>query len=436
MNKFHLKCVHCGEKFDSFKAWFGIKQVCPKCGKAHVEVQYSQSLDALKDLIFSKNRTDQSIWHYFDFLPLNDKNNIVSYGEASVNIEHWEFLEQYAKERMGIDCKVYATRNDENPATGTFKDPGASLAASVLKENGVDKYIVVSTGNVANAFARYMAQAGISLSAFVHKDAVKLNVAGVSCYGQRVFKVDGDYAYAKKVASEFAQKNNILMTGGNFDPLRVEAKRTMVFEWLRKMPELPTVYVQALSGGTGPIAIDKAYRDLQPSGMLGKYPRFLLVQPNGCAPMAEAWQNAKANGFPQGFEKEYPIYENPQTKVPTLATGNPGTYPYLAKLVQKTEGEIFEIDEEKLIDVNRMVAYENQAVMGPAAATAVAGFFKALRDKNIKNGDVVLISIGEGVRRATHVMEEMIYTEKTVKNADDCDVFDRKTLRKQLWDAV
>ena len=37
----------------------------------------------------------------------------------------------------------------------------------------------------------------------------------------------------------------------------------MVFEWLRQMGQIPDVYIQAVSGGTGPIAIDKGIRDIK-----------------------------------------------------------------------------------------------------------------------------------------------------------------------------
>ena len=431
--KFILKCTHCGHVFNSFPEWFGHKQKCPDCGKNRVEAEYSTDYSKLKDLINAKDRTDNTIWHFFDFLPLNNRENIISSGEGNIGINHWGFLDEYAKKAYGIDCKVYVYRNDENYATHTFKDAGASLAASVLKESDIDKYIVASTGNVANAFAYYLAKAGISLSAFIPVDALKMNGAGVSYYGQRVFRVNGDYAKAKGVAADYANKYNILMTGGNTDPLRVEAKRTMVFEWLRKLPEFPTVYVQALSGGTGPIAIDKAFREINDLGLLKQLPRFLMVQPHRCAPMTEAWERAKKSNFAEGWESNYPVYNDPYTAVPTLATGNPATYPIIGNLVKKSGGEITSFNEYRCADVVRLIAYETQVRIGPASAIALGGFFDSLKAGNIRNGDVVLVNIGEGIDRAPEFFEQLIYTEHSVDHVNDCDIFDRRLLRDELW---
>ena len=63
--------------------------------------------------------------------------------------------------------------------------------------------------------------------------------------------------------------------------------------------------------------------------------------------MAEAWDTAKKNNFPEGWSKEYPVYENPETTIKTLATGNPTAYPPLAELVKESDGEIISCIEEK-----------------------------------------------------------------------------------------
>ncbi|MDR2927399.1 MAG: pyridoxal-phosphate dependent enzyme [Cytophagaceae bacterium] len=361
---------------------------------------------------------------------------MISTPEPKLGLDRWEFLEKFAKQNFNVDCKVHAFRNDEHYATGSFKDPGAMLAASVLKEAGRNEYIVASTGNVANAFAYYMAKAGVSLSAFIPQDALALNSAGVSCYGEKVFRVKGDYALAKKVAADYAAKYGILMTGGNTDPLRVEAKRTQVFDWLRYLPQFPTMYIQALSGGTGPISIEKAFREMKELDLIKQLPRFVLIQPDGCSPMLQAWQQAKKAGFPEGWKTKYPIIENPVTKVPTLATGNPGSYPIIADLTKKSEGEMLEIEEEKLVDITRWVAYEAVVAIGPAAATAVLGFVQALKEKQVKNGEVILLNVGEGISRAPELLHEMNYTEENVASVEECKRFDRAALKEQLLKKV
>ncbi len=430
--KFYFECASCGNRIEGFEEWFAHGQKCSECGKSHIKVVYSTDKNKLKDLVLTDYKPD-NLWHYFDFLPLNDRKNIVSDGEGVAPIRRWEFLEKFAKDKYGLNLEVYVNRNDYSPATGTFKDKGGTLAASVLKEQGINEYVAVSTGNTANAFAQYLAKAGISATIFMPQDALRENFVHIGSLGQKVYIVKGDYAYAKKVAGEYAKKNNILITLGNLDPLRLEAKKTTTFEIIRQLKKMPDVYIQAVSGGTAPLAVQKAFDDFAETGVLGKMPRMLFTQGSYCAPQVDAWKKAKANNFPEGWENDYPIYENPKTLVPTIATGNPGLYPMLGKLVKQTGGDYFSIKEELAVDLGRLVAYEKAIKIGPASAIGILGFFEALKTNNIKDGESVFINMGEGVRRALSFVDELSYTIEEITSADEAKRFDREKYRDFVW---
>ena len=431
-NKFHLKCRSCGTIINDFPEWFGYSQKCPDCGNKWVDVEYSKDYSHIKELI-KTNDNVESIFHYFDFLPINNKENIVTRGEGVIPVENWCFLEDYAKKYYNLNLKVNVYRNDLNPGTGTFKDVAASVAASVLKEAGIKQYVVASTGNIASAFAHYFALAGITLSVFIPSDALVANEAEISSYGQRVYRVNGDYAKAKKIAAEYSEKYNIIMSGGNIDPLRVEAKKTMVWEWLRQTGEMADVYIQALSGGTGPIAIAKGIKEIKSLGIVDIIPRFILIQPDRCDPMTAGWNKAKDDDFPDGWETKYPIYENPVTLIPTLATGNPGMFPIISKLVKESDGEIISFAEEDAIKIARIVAFEKGIKIGPASTIAVGGFFESLKKGLLRDGESVLINVGESMNRAPEFVKEMIYTTIEINSIDDCIASYRDNFKESLW---
>ncbi|MDW7759102.1 MAG: pyridoxal-phosphate dependent enzyme [Acidobacteriota bacterium] len=434
--KFHLQCLFCQARTDSFQAWFRHGQQCPKCGGGQADVIYPRNGRTLQKILHNHTVAMPGLWRYIDVLPINDKRNIVSAGEGVVPIDRWRFFERTAKEVFGIRCRVYAHRHDNNYATGTFKDLAGSVVASVLKESGIPDYVVASTGNVGVAYARYLAGAGTTLYAFIPRNSSVTQEAEISCFGQKAFRVDGDYQKAKEFAASFAAEHGMVLAAGNFDPMRIEAKKTMAYEWLRLMPEFPTVYIQALSGGTGPLAVAKAFREFDAAGLSLTLPRFLLVQSDKCPPMAEAWKKAKAQGFPEGWERNYPIYHNPRTSIPTLATGYPKTYPVLAPLVRRSGGEILAFSEKGALAVTRLTAFESAVRMGPAAAVAVGGFLKTLASGLIRNGDVVLLNIGEGIRRAPEFMKRLVAASSPVASLDACPLMDRKAYEKELWENV
>ncbi len=407
-NKYKLVCTKCGNVIDDFATWFTMNQQC-ECGCKRADVVYNTDYHEILERIKPEHHPE-NFYHYFNFLPLLDEKNIVTFGEGAIPMEEWDFLEKFAKEHYGIDCKVMVYRNDKNGGTNTFKDIAAALAASIFKENGVKEFCVASTGNTATAYSRYLAEAGVKFTVFVPNDVCPDTVNAIRSYGQNVVISEGNYVAAKKEAADFHQSNHVLMSAGNIDPIRVEGKKTMVFEYLRQLGKMPDVYIQAVAGGTGPIALDKGVRDMQATFPEIQLPRVILIQQDTCDPMVQGWNNAVNNGFPEGYENNYPIIDDPKTMVSILSTGNPGMFPVVAPIVRKSGGTFLQVKESELVNFGKLVKRERGIYLGPASIVCLAGFFKALEEGEIKNGETVLLNTGEGAARATF-FKEMIDNE-------------------------
>lgn len=398
-SKYKLVCTKCGKVIEDFSTWFKMNQQCD-CGCKRADVVYSADYHKIEELTKPEHHPN-NFYHYFDFLPLMDEKNIVSFNEGAIPIEEWDFLEKYARENHGIDCKVMVYRNDQNGGTNTFKDIAASLAASIFKENGVKEFCVASTGNTATAYSRYLAAAGVKFTVFVPNDVCPDTVEAIRSYGQNVVISEGNYGAAKKEAADFHQNNHVLMSAGNIDPIRVEGKKTMVFEYLRQLGKMPDVYIQAVAGGTGPIALDKGIRDMQTTYPEIKLPRMLLIQQDTCDPMVQGWNNAVAKGFPEGYENDYPVIADPKTIVSILSTGNPGMFPIVAPIVKKSGGTFLQVKESELAKYGKLVKKERDIYLGPASIVCLEGFFKALECGQIHNGETVVLNTGEGAARAS-----------------------------------
>ncbi|MCB0802935.1 MAG: pyridoxal-phosphate dependent enzyme [Flavobacteriales bacterium] len=431
MDKFYLKHLKTGEEID-IETWYERCLESNDYAHEHFEVYYPE---IEKQLINKSNLIDNSaigMWKYFKILPLNNKKNIISSGEGNVALERWSFLEKIAEENFGINIKVYAHRHDNHSSTGTFKDLAGSMVASSLKEMSIKNYVVASTGNIATAFSRYLSDANINFCAFIPEASSKMQEAEIRCFGQKVYRIRGDYARAKKFSVDFANKNNYLLAAGTFDPLRIEAKKTMAYEWLRLLDVFPTAYIQGLSGGTGPIGVEKGCREMLKLGLINKQPKLLLAQSNKCAPMAQGYKTSYMKGFVGDWKNNYPIYENPDTEITTLATGNPGAYPHIADIVQKSNGFINEFDESKVLDIIKIVSFYRAVRVGPAAAVAIGGFFEALKNNHLEDQETVVINIGEGIRRSPEFMVRMIDDDYVIDSLDQCKTFDRKEVKTEI----
>ena len=394
--KYQIRCKKCGKVVGDFATWFQQDQQCA-CGSTYAEVEYFD----LPSFPPQATATNSFQDLYYDFLPIENRENIVSCGEGMVAIERWAHLESVAK-AAGVDCEVYVCRNDLNQGSGTFKDISAALAASVLKEQGVKEYCLASTGNAGVAFATYLAKAGIHFTEFAPSFIDTDSLDAIRKVGQTAVVSAGGYGDAKAEAATFHKEHKVLISGGNTDPLRIESKRTLVFECLRQMGCMPTVYMQAVAGGTSPLAFEKGFRDLCAMCPDKTYelPRMVLVQQDECDPMVTAWEKATAAGFPEGWEQQYEAKKNMHTQIGILTAANPGNYPLVAPLVKRTDGTFIRVKEADLPEYGCRMLQEQGVLMGPASMVCYAGFFESLQNGTIRNGDKVLLNTGEGCGRS------------------------------------
>ena len=402
--KYQLVCKKCGKVIGDLATWFASNQQC-SCGSTHAEVEYSPEVYARMasfDWKAAQGPSYQDL--YFDFLPLEHRSNIVSLNEGTIPIERWAHLEAFAKSK-GIDCEVYVYRNDLNGGSGTFKDISAALAASAMKEHGVKAYCLASTGNAASAYATYLKAAGVECHVFSPFDMYPATIDFIRATGQPLHLSEGNYGAAKQEAADFPKREDVMISAGNIDPLRIESKRTMVFEYLRQLGFMPDVFMQAVAGGTGPIALEKGVRDLNRAGIKAELPRMVLVQQDECDPMVRAWEKAVANGFPKGYERDYETRQDVRTRISILTAANPGMYPLVAPMVKRSGGTFLRVAEAQLPAFGRQMLQQQGILMGPAAMVCYAGFFKAVEEGAIRHGDRVLLNTGGTCARSTWYKE-------------------------------
>lgn len=408
--KYKIICKKCGETIGTFDEWFAHDQKCPHCGSNYAEVVYPEAdYSRLPDYFKGEVK---SHFQYFDYLPLENRDSIVSSDEGAIPMERWEHMEREAKEKYGIDCKVYMYRNDLNGGTHSFKDVSGSLAASVMKEHGVKEYCLASTGNAGTAYAHYLAKAGIKFTCFSPSWVDEETNNSIRREGQTLVVSKGSYGDAKAEVAKYHEENHVMMSAGNTDPIRVESKRTIVFECMRQLGQLPTVYMQAVAGGTAPIALEKGYRDVRSTFPELRMPRMILVQQDECDPMVTAWEWAREHNFPVGFENKYEAKKDCHTRIGILTAANPGNYPIVAPLVRNSGGDFVRVEEAKLPQYGVQMRRETGVLMGPASMVCYAGFYKALEEGLIKQNDVVLLNAGEGTLRSKWFVDEVEKLER------------------------
>jgi len=160
MNITHLECANCRTNYEART----LQNLCIECGKPLlVRYDLAKASETLtKDSL--KNRED-NLWRYREVLPVENVENVVSFGEGWTPLLKTERL----AETLSIKLNLFIKDESQNP-TQSFKARGMSAAVSMAKELGATKLAVPSAGNAAGALAAYASRAGLEAHIFMPSD--------------------------------------------------------------------------------------------------------------------------------------------------------------------------------------------------------------------------------------------------------------------------
>lgn len=397
---------------------------CPNCHGRWLDARYryvTESTNAATDWRNQLSERGASLWRYRELLPILHDQNIVTLGEG------WTPLIRAQNLGLMLGHDHIYIKDERQGPTGSFKDRQAAVAVSAMKEANITEAVVASTGNVAIAYAAYCARAGIKLWAFVTSSVPADKMREVALYGAEVIKVAGTYDEAKQVAADFARSKNLFLDHGIKAVAAKEAMKTVAFEIAEQLGSVvaakdPTVpqanrypwqtpdwYLQAVSGGLGPVGVMKGFSELQQLGLVNRLPKLACFQSTGCAPMA--------NSFAQGLSKAQNV-QQPMTDITTLATGIPGeAYEVLYELLRQHGGRIDAVPDGDAFYALHTVARLDGISVEPATAVAFAGLFKLIREGIIRSDETVVLNCSGH----TFPVEKHIIGEQYTRNMSPID---------------
>ena len=386
--KTSVRCLDCGQS----AAYHPLEVDCPNCGSQWrvAEYDFAAAAEVWRNELAGR---PHDLWRYQELLPIQSPNPLLRLGEG------WTPLIPAANLGMMLGCPQLYIKDERQGPTSSFKDRQASVTIAALKEAGITEMVAASTGNVAISYSAYAARAGIKLWAFVTSLVPAVKMREIALYGSQVVKITGSYDQAKQVAGEFAKQKGLYQDLGARTVTTIEGMKTIAFEIAEQLTaalgprpgpdgqmkwRTPDWYVQAISGGLGPYAISKGFRELMKMGLIDRIPAMASIQAEGCAPIVHSWK--------QGLDT--PIVINaPKTHIETLATGSPGRMYNLLRDEAIQHGGAFEsVSDEEAFRAMHVLAKMEGVSTEPAAGAAFAGLFKLIRAGIIKPTDTVVVN--------------------------------------------
>ena len=382
MNITHLECANCRTNYEAQT----LQNLCIECGKPLlVRYDLEKAGETLtKDSL--KNRED-NLWRYREVLPVENAENIVSFGEGWTPLLKAERL----AEILPIKLNLFIKDESQNP-TQSFKARGMSAAVSMAKELGATKLAVPSAGNAAGALSAYASRAGLEAHIFMPSDTPRANVVECQQTGAFVTLIDG---LITDCGAEVAKRKE---AEGWFDvstlkePYRLEGKKTMGYELAEQFHwNLPDVILYPTGGGTGLIGMWKAFDEMEALGWIdSKRPRMVSVQSDGCAPIVRAFHAGER--FADEFKNAATVASG--LRVPKAI----GDFLILDALHQ-SGGTAIAVSDDQLISAVKEIGATEGLFVAPEGAACLTALQMMIEQNSVKETErVVIFNTGAGVK--------------------------------------
>jgi threonine synthase len=324
----------------------------------------------------------QSMWKFHMFLPVRAGTIPVTAGEGDTPLRQ---VRSYPSLH-----NIWVKDETRNP-TGTFKDRGASLAVTRLSHQRVRKLVLASEGNAGCSFALYSQLAGIHCRVYLPSDA---NIAKVELsrkLGAHVIKVQGTISDAGRRAAKTDDTTGEYNASTFITPFRHDGKGTMALEICQQLDwESPDYIVYPLGGGVGLIGMWKMFKVLRRLAWIRKTPRIVAVQPNGCAPIVDAYNKGRM---------EVEEWKSPETIAKGLKIPKPLAGKWILNSLRESRGLALKVSDREIHKAMLNVARRDGMLVEPSSATAFAALPHLYETGAIDRKDtVIVIATGSGLK--------------------------------------
>ncbi|UKJ09038.1 threonine synthase [Solitalea lacus] len=322
-----------------------------------------------------------NLWRYKEALPIANENAIISFQEGFTPLLEIEF-----------DGHKALIKQEQLFSTGSYKDRGATVLMSLIKELGIENVIQDSSGNAGCSIAAYAAKAGINCRIYLPADTSEAKIAQMLMYGAEIERVPGsreDTAIAALKAAD-----TTFYASHCYNPFFYQGTKTFAYEVVEQLGwKVPDAVVVPAGNGTLLIGCYIGFNDLLKAGIINRLPKIIAVQASNCSPLFQA------------FQESHGQYKEVSTQ-PTLAEGISIAAPVrgnqLLRMVKETNGTFYSVSEDEIKNAlfycGKMGYY-----IEPTSAATIAGLRKYLADQ--PNELVVSLFSGHGLKSTDKILK-------------------------------
>jgi threonine synthase len=314
-----------------------VELVCRTCGtkfpisEPRWRCDCGAPLDLEVEATFDPNQIDKRVptmWRYREAIPVEDDRSIISFDEG--------FTPLVPLDRGGLRVLL---KQEHLFRTGSFKDRGASVLVSKLREWGVQEVVEDSSGNAGCAIAAYCKRAGIRCTIYVPESTSKGKVELIERYGASLVKVPGSREDTARQALMAAEDTYYASHAWN--PFFLHGTKTFAYEICEQLGcRAPDSLVLPVGNGTLLLGALLGFSELISAGIVERMPRLIAVQAESCAPLERAFREGS---------KEPVEVEPRRTVAEGIAVAEPVRGRQILRAVRESGGEFVTVTDDEIL---------------------------------------------------------------------------------------
>jgi threonine synthase len=371
-----LFCNKCGKEYplDS-KIWHCV------CGGL-LDIEFSSTFPI--DMIRSRKPT---MWRYREAIPISENKNILSFDEGFTPLLEVVF-----------NNKNVLIKQEHLFQTGSYKDRGASVLVSKVKELGVKHIIEDSSGNAGCSIAAYSAAAGISCDIYVPAGTAINKLVQLEYYKANFIKIPGSREDTARAALEAVKES--YYASHSWNPFFFHGTKTFAFEVCEQLDwHAPDTVVLPVGNGTLLLGAYIGFNDLLTTGIISEIPKIIGIQAASCAPLVNAYLD-ELDELPKIPSVEF------QTSIAEgITIAEPVRGNQILGVVRESKGGLISVSENEII--NALIAVGSKGYyIEPTSAATIAGLLKYIETTD-KDEQIVSVFTGHGLKSTQKMLSAL-----------------------------
>lgn len=323
--------------------------------------------------------TSRSIWRYAAALPLPVAEPI-TLGEGCTPL----LRRSLHGSHVHMKCEWFMP-------TASFKDRGASVMLSLLRQQGIRSVLEDSSGNGGAAIAAYAAAGGMAATIMAPHATSPAKTVQMRAHGATVELIPGTRQDTSIAAEKRASE--IFYASHNWHPFFLHGTKTLAYElWEDLGFRAPDNIIIPCGAGSNVLGCLIGFSELLRAGEIDRLPRLFAAQPENCGPIARA-----VLGLPAVAAR------------PTIAEGTaiaaPIRLPEIAAALATTGGTAVLLSEDEIGQA--MLGLARQGIYVEPTCAQAAAAFSRLRDAGTigANETTVIVLTGTGIKATPRIAE-------------------------------